>query len=163
MKQECPLPFVWLTWLALPGLALLLWWTRGWPAAVLVILVGVVVQITYLRVFPRISRWVGYGSVKDVPAGEASAGTYAPRVTLYTANVCPFCPIVKRRLMALKQQVPFALDEIDVTFKPHIVVQKGFRSVPVIESQGRYLVGNATSAELSAFLGDAAREAGTRA
>ncbi len=162
MKQECPLPFVWLTWLGLPGLALILGLSQGWLAAVLVLLVGVIAQIAYIRWFPRMSRWMGYGSVDDVPA-EHVLSTTAPKVTLYTANVCPFCPIVRRRLLELKQQISFELDEVDVTFQPQIVLQKGLRSVPVIEAGGRFLVGNATSAQVAAFLTEAAQGSGSTA
>jgi len=31
-------------------------------------------------------------------------------------------------------------------------MKKGFKSVPILEFDGRYLVGNATSAELAEFL-----------
>ncbi|NOZ75757.1 MAG: hypothetical protein GXO90_10390 [FCB group bacterium] len=157
MKQECLLPFVWLTWLGLPVLALILGLSQSWLAAVFVLLVGVVVQIAYIRWFPRISRWIGYGSVNDVPAEHTLLSTTAPKVILYTANVCPFCPIVRRRLIELKQQMSFELDEVDVTFKPQIVLQKGLRSVPVIEAGNRFLAGNATSAQLVAFLTEAAQ------
>ncbi len=105
MKQECPLPLVWLTWLGLPGLALILGLSQGWLAAVFVLLAGVIAQIVYIRWFPRMSRWIGYGSVNDVPAEHPSLSTTAPKVTLYTANVCPFCPIVRRRLLEMKQQI----------------------------------------------------------
>ena len=157
MKQECPLLLVWLAWLGLPGLALMLGFSHGWLAAVLVLLVGVIAQVAYIRWFPRMSRWFGYGSVSDVPAEHASSSTTVPNVTLYTANVCPFCPIVKRRLIELTQQMSFELDEVDVTFQPQIVLRKGLRSVPVIEAGGRFLVGNATSAQLAAFLTEAAQ------
>jgi glutaredoxin len=163
MKQECPLSFVWLAWLGLPLLALVLGLSHGWLAAVFVLLVGVIAQIAYIRWFPRISRWIGYGSVNDVPAGHVPLSAAAPKVTMYTANVCPFCPIVRRRLIELKQQIPFELDEIDVTFQPQIVIQKGLRSVPVIEAGGRFLVGNATSAQLAAFLTEAAQGTGSTA
>ncbi|MBC8402130.1 MAG: glutaredoxin family protein [Candidatus Marinimicrobia bacterium] len=83
-----------------------------------------------------------------------------PRVTLYTANVCPFCPIVSRRLNELKRQIPFELEEVDVTFQPKIVRQKGLRSAPVIETDGRFLVGNATSTQIAAFLTEAAGSTG---
>ena len=85
MKQECPVAFVWLTWLGLPGVALLIGFSEGWVAGALVLLVGVIAQVSYIRWFPKISRWIGYGSVADVPA--VSMGTAVPRVTLYTANV----------------------------------------------------------------------------
>ncbi len=160
MKQECPLAFVWLTWLGLPGLALILGLSQGWLGAVFVLLVGIIVQIVYIRWFPRIARWFGYGSVADVPTELRSFVATMPRVTLYTANVCPFCPIVSRRLNELKRQIPFELEEVDVTFQPKIVRQKGLRSAPVIETDGRFLVGNATSTQIAAFLTEAAGSTG---
>jgi len=163
MKQECPLAFVWLTWLGLPPLALIIGLSQGWPAAVFVLLVGVIAQIAYIRWFHRVSRWIGYGSVADVPAERATLGRTTPRVTLYTANVCPFCPIVTRRLIQLKHLVSFELEEVDVTFRPQIVRQMGLRSVPVIEAGGRFLVGNATSAQLAAFLTEATQGPGSTA
>ena len=161
MKQACPLPFVWFTWLGLPLLALIIALFQGWPAAVFVLLAGVIAQLAYVRWFPRISRWLGYGSVNDVPAEQASLSTTAPKVILYTANVCPFCPIVRRRLIELRQRMSFELEEVDVTFRPQIVLRKGLRSVPVVETHGRFLAGNATSAQLVAFLTEVARESGT--
>jgi glutaredoxin len=163
MKQECPISFVWLACLGLPLLALILWLSQGWLAAIFVLLVGIVGQMAYIHWFPRISRWIGYGSVKDVPAEHTTENIAAPKVTLYTANGCPFCPIMKRRLIELKQQMSFELNEVDVTFQPQIVMQKGLRSVPVIEAGGRYIVGNATSAQIAAFLTEAAQEVGSTA
>jgi len=155
MKQQCPLPFVWLTWMGLPLLALLLGVTRGWQAAVFVLVVGVAGQLAYVRGFPRISRWLGYGSVADEPAGQVAKDLTRTKVTLYTANVCPFCPIVRKRLLDLREGMGFDLEEIDVTFRPQLVLRKGIRSVPVVEAGGRLLVGNATSAQLAAFLAEA--------
>lgn len=160
MKQQCPLPFVWLTWLGLPLLALILGLSQGWLAAFFVLFVGVVAQIAYIRWFPHISRWIGYGSVKDVPADHNSLSGSVPKVTLYTANVCPFCPLVRRRLTELKRQMAFELEEVDVTFRPQVMLQKGLRSVPVVEAGGRFLVGNATSAQLAAFLKEVAQGSG---
>ena len=157
-NQRCYLWAVWLTWLGLPALALVLGFLGGWSAAVVVLFVGVVAQVFYVRWFPHISRWVGYGSVSDVPADEASIPKEPiQQVTLYTANVCPFCPIVRRRLVDLRQSFGFALDEVDVTFRPQIVRAKGLSSVPVVEANGRFLVGNATSQQLLSFLEEAAR------
>lgn len=152
MKQECPLAFVWMTWLGMPALALYVGLSGSWPAALFVLAVGVVAQLAYLRWFPHVSRFIGYGSVADVPA--SSAVSMAQKVVLYTANVCPFCPIVRRRLEELKGKFGFHLEEVDVTFRPQIVKRKGFRSVPVVEAGERFLVGNATSAQLSAFLAE---------
>jgi glutaredoxin len=157
MEQRCYLGAVWLTWLGLPLLAIVVGVRVGWAAAGAVLVVGVIGQVLYIRWFPHISRWMGYGSVADVPAGPAQepAGQL-PRVTLYTANVCPFCPILKRRLAELQRHSPFEVEEVDVTFRPDVIRAKGLRSVPVVEANGRLLVGNATSAQLADFLRSAA-------
>lgn len=153
MKQQCPLALVWLTWLAVPALALYLGLSQSWPAAIFIVVVAVLAQLAYLRWFPRLSRFLGYGSVADVAASSAVAAPQ--KVVLYTANVCPFCPIVRHRLENLRHKLGFALDEVDVTFRPNVVKEKGLRSVPVVEAGGRLLVGNATSAELATFLAEA--------
>jgi len=152
MKQECPLAMVWLFWLCLPGLALLVGFRQGWLTGAFVFMAGVGAQLAYLRHFPRLSRWLGYGSVQDAAAAVGPSRNGLPRVTLYTASVCPFCPIIRSRLQALRRDLGFELEERDVTFHPQLVREKGFRSVPVVEADGRYLVGNATSRELAAFL-----------
>jgi glutaredoxin len=156
MKQRCYLAAVWLTWLGLPLLALVIGVRAGWMAAIVVLLVGVVAQVAYIRWFPHVSRWVGYGSVADAAADPASMPPRLPPVTLYTANVCPFCPIVKRRLAELRRHSDFELKEVDVTFRPDVIRAKGVRSVPVVEANGRLLVGNATSEQLAQFLKAAA-------
>jgi glutaredoxin len=153
MEQRCHLSMVWLTWVGLPLLAVVVGLQVGWLAAIVVLGVGIAAQVLYMRWFPSMSRWMGYGSVADVPAREASAPAGLPRhVVLYTANVCPFCPIVKRRLADLQPRLGFELEEVDVTFRPDLIRSKGLRSVPVIESNGSRLVGNATSEQLAAFL-----------
>ena len=157
MEQRCHLTAVWLTWLGLPLGAVVVGVRLGWAAAGAVLLVGIIGQVLYLRWFPRVSRWLGYGSVADVAAGLAPVPLgRLPHVTLYTANVCPFCPIVKRRLAELQRQAGFEVEEIDVTFRPDVVRAKGLRSVPVVEANGHVLVGNATSAQLADFLRGAA-------
>jgi glutaredoxin len=98
---------------------------------------------------------MGYGSVQDTPASSASIDAPLPKVTFYTASVCPFCPIVRRRLADLQRQRPFEIEEVDVTFRPEIIRAKRLRSVPVLEANGRLLVGNATSARIAEFLGSA--------
>ena len=157
MEQRCSLGAVWLTWLGLPLLAIVVGLRVGWAAAGTVFLIGVLGQVLYIRWFPHISRWIGYGSVADVPAVPAHAPVgQLPRVTVYTANVCPFCPILKRRLAELQRHSAFVIEEIDVTFRPDVIRAKGLRSVPVVEANGRLLVGNATSAQLADFLRSAA-------
>jgi len=148
---------VWLTWLGLPLLAALVGFRSGAVSGVLVLVVGVAAQAMYVRWFPRLSSSMGYGSVADTPAPVEPAPASRPSVTLYTANVCPFCPIIRRRLADLRRQFEFEVREIDVTFRPDIVRAKGLRSVPVLEANGQFLVGNATSAQIAAFLESAAR------
>lgn len=152
MKQQCFLWSVWLTWIALPVVALLAFFLAGWPAALAVVVAGVGWQLLYMRFFPRLSSAMGYGSVADVAADAAGAPLAAKRVTLYTANLCPFCPLVRARLASLQQRLGFELTEIDVTFRPELVTSRNLRAVPVIEADGRIWVGNATSAQLLAFL-----------
>jgi glutaredoxin len=159
MEQRCHLSMVWLTWVGLPLLAALVGLRTGVVAGVLVLTVGVVGQVLYVRWFPKISRSMGYGSVADTPVAAVQTRATLPGVTLYTANVCPFCPIIRRRLAELQRQSPFEVREIDVTFRPDIVRAKGLSSVPVLEANGQVLVGNATSAKIAAFL-DHARNAG---
>jgi glutaredoxin len=157
MEQRCHLAAVWLTWLGLPLLAIAAGARLGLAAAGAVLLTGILGQILYVRWFPHVSRWLGYGSVADVAAPPSSEPEVRlPRVTLYTANVCPFCPILKRRLAELQRQMGFEVDEVDVTFRPDVIRAKGLRSVPVVEADGRLLVGNATSAQLADFLRGAA-------
>jgi glutaredoxin len=157
MKQQCYLWSVWLTWIGLPALALAVGFLKSWWAAVLVLLVGVSAQVIFIRVFPRLSSWLGYGSVENVPAEPSPQAGAISKVTLYTANVCPFCPIVKKRLVELQDKLTFEFEELDITFRQDLIKQKGFRSVPVIEVDGRYRVGNATSAQLAAFLTEGQR------
>jgi glutaredoxin len=158
MEQRCHLAAVWLTWLGLPLLAVVVGFRVGPIAGLGVLSAGFLAQVLYLCFFPHISRWLGYGSVADVPAPEMPRGTPLPSVTLYTASVCPFCPIVRQRLDDLQRDHPFEVDEVDVTFRPEVIRAVGIRSVPVLESEGRLLVGNATSAQIAAFLAAGARE-----
>jgi glutaredoxin len=161
MEQRCHLAAVWLTWLGLPLLAIVVGVRIGWAAGAAVLAVGVIGQVLYVRWFPHMSRWVGYGSVADVAAHPvAMPAGRLPRVTLYTANVCPFCPIVKRRLADLQPQLGFEVEEVDVTFRPDVIRARKLRSVPVVEVNGRLLVGNATSAQLADFLAGAFRAKG---
>ena len=152
MKQECKLIMIWFTWLGLPALALIMGIIQGWLAAVFILIVGVFAQIIYIKVFPKISRLLGYGTVEDVIVDSTKKIKVSSKVILYTANVCPFCPIVKQRLIEVQKNLEFQLEEVDITFKPNLIKEKGFRSVPVIEKDGKYLVGNATSVQLNSFL-----------
>ncbi len=107
MEQRCNLLMVWLTWLGLPAIAILIGLRAGLVAGVTILVLGVVGQLLYLRWFPRISHAMGYGSVADSPAPEMPPGGHLPAVTLYTASVCPFCPILRRRLAELQRKTFF--------------------------------------------------------
>lgn len=155
MEQRCHLSMVWLTWFGLPLLAAVIGVRIGAAAGLAVLAVGVIGQLLYVRWFPHISRALGYGSVTDTPTAAVATGGTVPEVTFYTANVCPFCPIIRRRLAELQQQSRLRFREIDVTFRPDLVRAKGLRSVPVLEARGQFLVGNATSAQIMEFLASA--------
>lgn len=152
MEQRCHVAMIWLTWAGLPALAIIVGWRHGWLAAAVVLPVGVLAQILYIRQFPHLSRWMGYGSVEDVRPAPGTLDAANLQVTLYTASACPFCPIVRRRLADLQARHGFELRQIDVTFRPEILREKRIRSVPVIEANGRVLTGNVTSAEIAEFL-----------
>lgn len=152
MKQQCYLWSVWFTWIGLPALAIGMGVVQGWWAALVVLLLGGGAQIFYIKIFPRVSPWLGYGSVEDVAVESALHTKAVPRVILYTASVCPFCPIVRQRLIELQRNLRFEFMEVDITFQPALIREKRFRSVPVIEQNGRYWIGNATSSQLAAFL-----------
>jgi glutaredoxin len=113
---------------------------------------GVFAQIAYIRIFPQISQWLGYGTVNDVTVEPPRQHAGVSKVTLYTANVCPFCPIVRQRLADLEGKLGFELSEVDVTFQPGLPKEKGIRSVPVVETAGRLWIGNATTAQIVSFL-----------
>ena len=73
----------------------------------------------------------------------------AIRVTLYTALGCPFCPIIEKRLQALRKSMNFEIEKIDVTLRPNLLASKGIRAVPVIEVGEHRIEGNATSENLA--------------
>jgi glutaredoxin len=110
----------------------------------------VVVMWAYIRYFPSVSSIMGYGSVADTP--PASVQTSNADVVLYTGIGCPFCPLVKTRLVELRSKMGFRLREIDVTFRPELLIAKGIKTLPVVEIGSVHRVGNATSEELAAFI-----------
>ncbi len=150
MPQRCPMAFIYLSWaLLIGGLAFFLLTGRYGFAVAWVVAVPLA-GWAYVRTFPRTSRFLGYGRVDDRPA-ERVAPTRAA-VTFYAALGCPFCPVVKRRLQALRERMGFELREIDVTLRPDLLKAKGIRSVPVVEVDGRQKVGHATTEELAALI-----------
>ena len=46
----------------------------------------------------------------------------------------------------------FELKEIDITFKPDLLISKGIRALPVVEVGKAHWIGNATSKRLADFI-----------
>ncbi len=151
MKQQCYIVSVYATWLILfGGFAYLLFRGNVIQAILWLPVVGIFIWAG-IRYFPALSSFMGYGSVADTPA--ASVQPSSAEVVLYTGIGCPFCPLVRTRLQALQTRMGFRLREIDVTFKPDVVISRGIKALPVIEIGDRHRVGNGTSEELAAFIG----------
>jgi len=150
VKQQCYLAMIYLNWIVLVGgLCFLI--LKGSYALALVWLVLVPLAMwAYVRIFPSISSFMGYGRIEDQPAPRLTR--IPAQVTLYTALGCPFCPVVKRRLMALREQMEFSLQEVDVTLKAGVLIAKGIRAVPVVEAGDRRLAGSVTSEQLAELI-----------
>ena len=57
------------------------------------------------------------------------------RVTLYTARSCSLCGPVRRRLEAVRAELPFELEEVDITGVPEL--ERSYREwLPVVEIDG---------------------------
>ena len=153
MKQQCNLAAIYLNWLLRAGGIGYLLWTHHYGFAIAWLLMLPFALWTYIRVFPSISRAMGYGKVddqppQDAPAPELTRNNTAITVTLYTGLGCPFCPIVEKRLLALREGMNFKIEKIDVTLRPDLLASKGIRAVPVIECGERRIQGNATTDQL---------------
>ncbi len=153
MKQQCHISFVYGSWLVLAcGMVYYLVHGNYIQAVVWLFFVALFLWL-YVRYFPSLSRYMGYGSVDDVAATH-TAPAAAVNVTLYTGVGCPFCPIIKHRLLDLKSRMAFELKEVDVTFRPELLISKGIRALPVIEIGDAMRVGNGTSQELAQFIAE---------
>ena len=150
MKQQCYLAMIYLNWIVLVGgLGFLIF--KGLYVFALIWLALIPLAMwAYVRAFPSISQLMGYGRIDDRPAQRLER--VPAKVTLYTALGCPFCPVVKQRLLALRKQMDFRLEEVDVTLKPGVLIAKGIRAVPVIEVDDCRLAGNATSEQLAELI-----------
>jgi glutaredoxin len=151
MKQQCHVAFVYLSWAVLLGGPLVQVALGQYVQAVFwLVFVGLFLWL-YVRYFPAFSRSMGYGSVADEAAnGQERVPT--AQVVLYTGKGCPFCPLVQKRLTDLQKTMGFQLKEVDITFRPEIMIAKGIRALPVVEIGDRRLVGNATSAVFAKFI-----------
>jgi len=150
MKQQCHIAFVYGSWLILIcGLVYFL--MQGnyvqavlWPCFIALFL------WLYVKYFPSLSRFMGYGSVSDKSAENVQPTK--TDVMLYTGVGCPFCPLVKNRLIELQSRMGFDLRETDVTLKPDLLISKRIRALPVIEVGKARWVGNGTSEDLASFI-----------
>ena len=151
MEQRCTILNLYLTWTLLLGGAAFFLLTERYLLLGTWLAGAVVFEAAYVRVFPRLSRALGYGSVDDEAAGPLQ---HAPvDVTLYTAVGCPFCPIVEERLQALQPAMGFSLKKIDVTMRPDLLSAKKITGVPVVAVGDLVRTGNLTSQELAEMIG----------
>jgi glutaredoxin len=152
MKQQCHISFVYGSWLfAAFGIIFFLFIGNYIQAAFWLLFIPLFLWI-YVRYFPSISHFMGYGSVEDRPASKVIRT--AVKVKLYTGLGCPFCPIVKQRLKELQSRMSFELREVDVTFKPESLVSTGIRALPVVEIGDARWIGNGTSQQLAQFISE---------
>jgi glutaredoxin len=150
MKQQCNISYVYGSWLILICGLIFHLFRGNYVQAGLWVFFIVICLWLYVRYFPSISRYMGYGSVEDLqPKNIRPVKT---NVTLYTGLGCPFCPIVKKRLKELQLKMGFDLKEIDITLRPELLIQKGIRALPVVEVGKAHWVGNATSEQLATFI-----------
>lgn len=150
MKQECPMLFIYLSWLVYVGGVVYFSLQGDWAFALAWLIFLPLFIWVYIISFPRISRFIGYGRVDDQ---EPNSISHAPaKVTFYVALGCPFCPVVERRLEKLQCEIGFELEKVDITLKPGLLAKKGIRSVPVVEVGDRHLVGHATSEQLAQLI-----------
>jgi glutaredoxin len=149
-EQQCNVLGLALSWLGYLAGLIYFAYERSWVGGAIFLVLVPCLRWVLFHFFPSVSRFLGYGRVDDQVPERPNPSRVA--VTFYSFFSCPFCPIVLRRLEALRQTMDFTLEKIDVTFKPQMIVNKAIRSVPVVEVGGRRLVGNVTSAQLADFI-----------
>ena len=154
LPQQCPIVMVWFTAVVYVGAAILLAFVAPFPMLAWLAAVPLFLWL-YVRIFPRISSAMGYGSVADQAMAVAEAPPAPKRVTLYTGLGCPFCPIVERRLEALRGRMGFALEVVDVTARPDVASREHIRALPVVTVDGQRRAGCATTDELIALIAGA--------
>jgi glutaredoxin len=149
-EQKCTVTGLYRIWIAFGVGVLFFAYSRNWIALLLWVVLVPLGKWTYIRFYPLISRLFGYEKTDDrLPENLTQAPV---EVTYYSALGCPFCPIVLQRLHALQNEMGFKLVLVDVSFKPNFLASKGVRSVPVVEVDGRLMVGNATSEQLAELI-----------
>ncbi len=158
LPQQCPVVMVYFTAVVYVGAAILLAFVAPFPMLVAWLAAVPLFLWLYVRVFPRISTAMGYGSVADVATAAPATPPAPARVTLYTGLGCPFCPIVENRLKALQSRMGFELQVVDVTARPDVAAREHIRALPVVGVDGRRRAGCATTDELAALIAGAPAE-----
>ena len=152
-SQRCQVSTLYRIWLAYAAGLIIIAILRHWIALLVwacATPIGKWLQVRHYRYF---SAWFGYGKLEEdrkAPSPVRVPTTTA--VTYYRALGCPFCPTVGERLRALQQQMGFDLRVVDVTLQPQFLAKLGIRSVPVVDVDGRRLVGSATSQQLAELI-----------
>lgn len=158
MKQQCHVGMLYLSWALFVGIAAALA-IIGRYILTAVWLVGVPVAMwAYISIFPRISPYLGFGTVED--ERPARLGAARSGVTFYSAVWCPFCPVVEQRLKSLQQRMVFTLDKVDITLKPKLVADKKIQALPVVEVGDQRITGTATSSQLAALIASVSQARG---
>jgi glutaredoxin len=160
ITQFCTVPGLYRTWGGYAAGVILLSFWRNWIGLGMWLVLVPLAKWIYMLLFPRFSRFIGYGRVDDTLPNMAShAQSTRATVTCYGMLGCPFCPIVLERLQALQKEMGFTLTTVDVTLKPKILMNKGIRSIPVVEVGDARLIGNVTTEQLADLISHAgARE-----
>jgi len=151
MKQRCHMAMIYFTWVIYLGGLAWLAWRAMWPLAIAWLICIPLFEWLYIRQFRGLSQLMGYGRIVDEPA-PAVAPSKAD-VTFYTALGCPFCPLMGERLNELQKEMGFTLHKIDLTLRPDLLLSKGVRSVPAIETGGKVLFGLITKKDIAAAIG----------
>ncbi len=159
MKQQCYMGLIYLNWVVYLGGLLYLVWLGNYAVAGFWLVVLPLGLWAYLRLFPAISTYLGYGSVEDQRTRGVVYQPVQAKVYLYVALGCPFCPLVESRLRSLRAKMGFEIEKIDVTYYPDLLKKKGIRAVPVVEVGERRLVGHATTDQLAALITGSAKAA----
>lgn len=158
MKQQCPMWLIYLSWVVyLSGLFYLITVGNLLIAAIWLLLLPLGLR-AYVRLFPTISSYLGFGDVSDRRTRRMSYPQVQAMVRFYTAGGCPFCALVDERLERLRRLMGFDLQTVHVTYRPELLKQ-GIGAVPVVEVDGRRLSGNVTTDQLIAFIAENESEA----
>lgn len=151
MKQQFCVAVTYLNWALLTGAIAFLAAKGYWGLVLAWLLVLPLAAWAYIRFFQGTSPSVGHRSWEGF---RRHASPVVPpvgqrEVTFYTVRGCPFGPLVKERLIALRRDMGFELKEIDLTFKPGVLISKAIHALPVVECGGWRVEGNATSEKLA--------------